>query len=638
MSRAVGQAGEAGPAEGEWGRRREAGMAFGLHAIAWGAFYLTVVVAWGQHNAWPSELIVSVLSVPLSGLVAASVFAGERFGLAIEPAKGQQEQLIAALVLALGLASGHLVLMSLGWVCLGMAWLRPARPGLNWTEWLKVPAIFMTALPFWLDFEGHGWLAAAGFEDPLRNPGLTLPLALTTTQARVLGYCALLGMALFVRGRAFWLGVGLLPGFLVATVAVPGWIPGWADWPGTVRAMIPWGLAMGGIGLLANRAEWIGAKSRRWISGATVRGWFEGRRYSPWLAVAVVSAMQGVPLESTRFDLGEVLGLMGMGIMAMLLLGLRRRTPKGPVHSRSVAMVAGGVAMMLGAEFTTYEPLRRVALAWVILGLVSWRCFWPWRVLGVAVAASFVLLAFPAGSGWGRIGPEPLLAVRLSVAVLLLAGLARFARQPPPLSGQRGYSDLGWVPSKRFALILLGLMMLFQTASAFWPEHEMAVLVVAPRDEDAVGGLKGPLTPQDAGVHRLSSWQGPVQVSLAYPRKSSYLLTSPEVALRRAGWRVTGRGWVEHPHGEAMVVRLERSGGEQATAMWWFEQGERAFSHARHARRILWSGWHLADRRLRLVRLESTAVRDPEDLVAVARREGWFQGGRWEGGKAGDRG
>lgn len=633
MNPAVGQAGEAGPAEG--GRDdREAGAGFGLHAIAWAAFYLTVAVAWGQHNSWPSELILAVLSVPLSGVVAASVLAGERHGLVIEPGRGQQDQLIAALILALGLASGQLLLMSLGLVCLGVAWMRPAGPGVNWAEWLKIPAIFMTALPFWLDFEGHGWLALAGFEDPRRNPVLTLPLALTTTQARVLGYCALLGMALFVRGRAFWLGVALLPGFLVATVAVPGWIPGWNEWPGTVRAMIPWGLAIGGIALLADRAVWIGATSRRWISGARVRGWFEGRRYSPWLAVAVVGGMQALPLESVRFDLGEVLGLVGLGILVLVLLGLRWRTPKGPVHSRSVAMVAGGLAMTLGAEFATHEPLRRVALAFVILGLVSWRCFWPWRVFVLAGAASLVLLVFPGGPGWGRIGQEPLLAMRLAVAALLLAGLARVAHQPLPRSGQSGYSDPGWVPPKRFALILLGLVTLFQTASAFWPEHEMAVPVVEPRGGDVGGGVKGPLTLEDAGAYRLSSWHGPVHVSLAYPRKNPHLLTSPERALRRAGWRVTGRRRVLHPWGEAVVVTLARS-GEQATAMWWFEQGERAFTHHRYAQRVLWSGWHLADRRLRLVRLESTAVRDPEELVAVARREGWFRGDAWGGGESG---
>ena len=39
--------------------------------------------------------------------------------------------------------------------------MRPASPGIDWAEWFKIPVIYLTALPFWLDFEGSRIALAA---------------------------------------------------------------------------------------------------------------------------------------------------------------------------------------------------------------------------------------------------------------------------------------------------------------------------------------------------------------------------------------------------------------------------------------------------------------------------------------------
>lgn len=608
--------------DSETGEATSWGPAFWLHLIAWLAFYFTVVIAWGQRNSWPAELLLCVMSLPLTGLVASTIYQNEAFGFAIEPENSQQEQLIASLVLAVGLASGQVLLMSLGLVCLGIAWFRPANPKVDWAEWLKIPLLLLTTLPFWVDFDGSRLPLAGLFDDPRANVVYHFPLALNTTQARFLGYCGLLAMAIFLRGRAFWLALPGLPVFLVVVTIIPRLISGWNEISPFLRAAFPWLL---GVLLLivANRVARPAEKmSRNFVAAEMLRRWFEERRYPPWLAVLVVAIMQALPLETVRFQLGEVLGLTGLVILALILLELRVRTPKGPIHSRSVAMVAGGLALTLGAEFATNEHLRHLALAFVIIGLISWHCFWPLRIFTVAATASLFILAFPEDMIMGGLEPRPSLIFRMVVGYILIGVVAWLARRPVPLPGARGYSEEGWIPPKRFALILLGLMMLFQTASAFWPEHDIDVPEISQTEQvqDESSDL---LSPSEPGWTRLASAKGPVQMMIAHPRKNPYLLESPERTLRRRGWHLIERIRTRHPWGEAVVLKLERE-GRVATAMWWFELGNSAFSNHLYARRVLWSGWHLADRRLRLIRLESTALAEPEELIEVARRENWF--------------
>lgn len=597
-------------------------VGFWLHAVAWFLFYLTVVIAWGERNSWPSELLLCILSLPLTTLVASTLFQTQEFRLAIDPSRSQQEQLIAALVLAVGLASGQMLLMTLGLLCLGIAWLRPVDLGVDWSEWLKIPLLYLTALPFWLDFEGSRLPVVTLLGDPTRNPVFHLPLALSTTQAHVLGYCGLMGMALFLRGRGFWLALPFLPVYLVIVSWLPSMIPGWRSLPVTLASAMPWLLGLVVLLVGSRSTEGLASASRQLVSGQTLRRWFEGRRYPPWLAVLVVAVMQALPTGTLRVGALEIAGFVATILLVLVLLGLRVRTPRGPIHSRSVAMVAGGLALTLLAEFATHEPLRHLALAFVVIGLVSWHCFWPLRLFVLAGLLGVVALGLPADLMIANLEPGIVAFLRLAIVFGLLIAITWICQQPLPLPGATGYGDTAWIPSKRFALILLGLMMLFQTASAFWPEHEIPVSDAPPRSLAEEEPTEMPATGQP-GSFRVPSPLGPVQVSMAYPRKNPYLLESPERTLRRRGWNVVRRVRAAHPRGEAISLHLERQ-GSHATAMWWFELGDRAFANHLYARRVLWSGWHLADRHLRLVRLESTAISRPEDLIAIAERENWF--------------
>ncbi|MGE3312812.1 MAG: hypothetical protein AB7O66_22815 [Limisphaerales bacterium] len=605
--------------------RRYGPWRFWLHALGWLVFYLTVVVAWGQRNSWPDDLILCVLAAPVNAIVIATLYAAYGFGTRIDSHRAQQEQLIAALVLAVGVASGQLFLMNLGLAALAIAWLRPARPDVDWTEWLKIPLVLFTALPFWLDLHGGRTQVFQFLDDPIANPTFQLPLALTATQNRLLSYCALLSLVLLLHGRVFWIALPLLPVFLFVIAALPRWIPSWAEWPPVLRQVTPWGLGIVLFAGLSWFAVRVDAACRRLVSGEWLRRWFEERRYPPWLAVLVVIISQMLPVRSMQWGAPQMLAGAGLLLTAAILVTLRWRSGRGPIHSRSVALVAGALLLNLIAEFTTTDSLRRLAVAFVLVGLVSWHRLWHLRIFLASGFIAILLLAVPSDPASGLSDPALFTGVRIGCAglLILLLGWFSLGRQPAP--GEAGYPEQAWVPSKRFAFILLGLMMLFQTAAAFWPDHQIGATpknpAPPPSDEGPLGARMS--TTGQAVTYQVLDRAGWVQVSIAFPKKNPYLIESPENALERHGWQVVQRVRIRHPQGEAGALKIVRD-GQYAAALWWFEQGPTSFSNHLYARRVLWSSWHLADRQLRHVRVESLAITDPNELAAFAARNDWF--------------
>lgn len=626
----------------------EGASSFWLHLLSWFPFHLTVVLAWGQRNSWPDELLLCLLALPISALVIWDLYQSQRFSLAIEPERGQQEQLIAALVLAVGLASGQLLLMSAGLVCLAVGWLRPSGPGVDWTEWLKAPLLLLGALPFWLDFEAGRHPFTSLLDDPICNPLFRLPLALKVSQALLLTYGGLVAMVVLLHGRIFWLALPVLPGFVLAVSALPRLVPAWNQLPRLARFWLPWiagGLLLALLGRLANRLERSG---RPLSTGQTLRRWFEERRYPPWLAILVVAVVQALPFRGLRIETEPLLELAGLAVLALLLGAYRLRTPKGPIHSRSVAMVAGALTLTLLAEFAVSDPIRHLALGFVIIGLLSWHCFWPLRIFVTAGATVLVLFSLTPEAFPGLPVDPRFAQLRFGTALLLLAAVGWFVTLPLPKPGASGYSEDGWIPSKRFALILVGLMMLFQTASAFWPEHTMPLappprlatdtILPAPAHpsdpEDAAAEPAEPVEPDPSDEPakdtvgatprlRLRYLDESIDVAVIQLRRNPYQVEAPERTFERLGWNVRDSARHPHPNGEAGFLRIARE-GRTISILWWFELGDRAFANPLFARRILWSSWHLANRHLRLIRLETEGQLTAGQLSEFARQQNWF--------------
>jgi hypothetical protein len=586
--------------------RSEGASSFWLHLLGWIPFHLAVVVAWGERNSWPDELLLCLLALPVSVLVIWDLYQTQGFGLAIEPEQGQQEQLIAALVLAVGLASGQLLLMSAGLVCLAVAWLRPAKPGLDWTEWLKAPLLLLGAIPFWLDFEAGRHPFTRLFDDPVGNPLYQLPLALKVSQALLLSYGGLVGMIVLLHGRIFWVALPALPAFVLLVTALPRLSPIWNELPRLARFWIPWvvgALLLGLLGKLTARFERGG---RPLATGRTLRRWFEERRYPPWLAILVVAIVQALPFQAFRPDLESYLELGAMVVLTLLLGAYRLRTPKGPIHSRSVAMVAGALTLTLLAEFAASDPFRHLALGFVIIGLLSWHCFWPLRVFCVAAAAVIVLFGLAPEALPGLFENSGFRGLRFGSALLLLASLGWLVTRPLPIPGQSGYSEDGWIPAKRFALILLGLMILFQNASAFWPDHTMPLeslprLAQVPEHSPALPPLaRIPPTPRTNRPSKRrssgsNSWStgstSPSSNCVATPIRSKH----PNGPSNASAGPSPNRPASPSPRAKparcksnATAGRSRCSGGSNSATV--------PSPTPLYARRILWSSWHLANR------------------------------------------
>lgn len=598
------------------------GLRFGFHLVLLAALYAAIVVAWGHRNAWPDDLLACVLATPVSFLVCQRILADIGCGLGTDVRGGQPEQLIAALVLAVGVASGQMLLMSGGLVCLGIGWLRPSKPDVDWAEWLKAPFLLLGILPIWLDLDGGRIAIAPILDDPLANPTYRLPLGLALTQAHVLTYAGLIALALMLRGRDFWLALPLLPAFMAAITLIPRFVPEWASLPPLARLWSPWVAGAALIALLDRFARHFRAKRSPLPRASTIRRWFAERRHPPWIAVLVVGIAQAGPLQSPRSTLIDLPSLGGLALLFGLLLILRVRTVRGPIHSRSTAAVAGALALTLLGEFTATDSLRRIALGLVILGLLSWHCFWNLRILFAALIALAALLGPSPDTTLPGLPPGLFDTVRLAVAGVAILALARFITLPLPPAGAAGYDDVGWVPAKRFALVLMGLMLLFQLASAFWPDHEMEVPGLAPAPATAMATAAESAETADPLLATRSPVDG-VDLFVTHPRHIPHLVESPSAAFQRRGWQVSAVRRIPHPRGEAGGAVATRQSA-RVGLLWWFEHDGRAFANHRYARRILWSSWHLANRDLRLVTLQSSVLADPLQLAEHARLGGWF--------------
>lgn len=610
VSAAVSAVAEAAPATG---RRRHAGL-----FLLWLGLYFTLVLAWGERNSWPDELLVCLLFLPLQVAVAAALHARHGFGRDGRDEPSLRELAIAYLLLATGIASGLLLMMVVGLLAVGVAWLRPRRRPVDWFEWLKLPVVFSFALPFWLDFSGSRQDWFARFNDPALNPTYRLPLELGVTRLQVALRLAVLAAALLLPGRRFCWGLPLLVPAVVAGNEIAGRLAGgsaplaWAWMAGA------W-LAVAGLGRIFDR------RMRSGSANGHLTYWMEHRAYPPWIAAMAVAVQQAVPAEGPSLRPLFGLALLGAAALLVLLYRLRLRTPAGPIHSRSSGLVMAGLALLLGAEFTGLDLLRYAALGATIIGLMSWHRLWAKRVF-LAAGVAWMALLPPALMGFAA-GAEPawLVVARAFLALAALGLLAAAGPRTDWSSGEEGYANEAWLPIQRFALIFLILMVVFQNASAFWPEPMENRFDLAMRGATATDLLAPPEPPPTAVSNPLAPapGYGLFDVTVSLPSRNPAQLEAPELSLRRRGWTVTSRDVVPHPLGAAVVLGLERN-QQPARAVYWFENGGQAFANYLQARRILWSSWNLSDRNLRLVLILSGAAETPADFFTFAAGQNWF--------------
>ena len=599
---------------------------FGLRLTSWLLGYGLLFCAWGVYNAWPVELWVSLAWFFLNLALASWLYRACRFGLETPERVSEWEALISFLLLAIGVASGLLLLMALGWVSVGVIYLQPTRPKVSWEDWFKLPVLFLFSLPFWLDLTGgrYDWTALVSGDSGGDLPRLG-------TDSGWLRYLLTLQLCLMVliaavRGAVFWLCLPLLLLWLaISKTIITLWLgdahPELAEW-------LWWQLEILGVIGLA----WLGHKRSKsplpaWLQSIFASGLSRERSYSLLLASLVIMLQQNAMVEGCLAESPRHLALLEAILLGLVLFWLRYRGAAGAVHGDSRSLLAFSLGVLLAGEWMDVNALRQLALGGWLVCLASWRRAWSLGSLSLALATWLMVL--PSATLWLTPAGIPAPKAEFVRPVLFWLGLAAFVL----VSFRRRYypevpsvSDTIWQPTRRLAQILLGLLLLFQTMSAFWrepsgslPDRPSISANLVVESETPVRALNRNMA--DSRQWRLQWQNQPVTWMVARPINIPSKLEAPERALRAVGWQVVQRRIVAHPHGQAVALQLKRR-EQRGSALYWFEQGESAFVHYLRARNILWSGWNLSRRDLRRVMLLSETVPDPAPLRALVQTTG----------------
>jgi hypothetical protein len=602
---------------------------FFAHLVLWIIVYATLVVAWGVYNSWPSE-IWSAMAFCLLGLaLSCHLYVANSFGLDTVMDTSEWELLIAFLLLSVGVASGLLLLMALGWTTLGVTWMRPAREGVDWREWAKMPLVFLGGLPLWLDLAGsrHDWFSY--FEGT--GSSADLPESLALLRLHVLGPLSVLILAYWLKGRVFWLSLILVPVLLLLRHQLSQCLPERWRYSATISESFAWLFVPTVLFGYVFAARALKRPSRVLPVRVDFLGlWIRRQSHIPWLAALVILLQQSSLIEGwlagepLRFD------LTGGLILAGLLAWLRWRGPVTGLDDRSRIMTVLSLGILLAAEWMDLNPLRHVSLGLLVVTLFSWRRVWSWAVMVTAAVMWITLLPSVEHILILLVG-DPNMAEHLRRAAQLVAlaalGVAfyQMRHMPPP----RQHDNAAWQPPKRFAFIAFVLLLAFQTLSAFWPESMAGYgsLSFEPPDDGSLMRLRSPVKIE--GMSEIHHWRTirpaqPMELIVARPSRSSHKLSAPETIIKSWEWNVVARRLIPIEHGQAAELRLERR-GQSGIALYWFDHAGNRFTNYLRGRRVLWSGWNLAKRDLRLILLISGAKVAPEQLVAFAHSQNWFR-------------
>lgn len=596
---------------------------FWLRLAGWLLLYAVLVFPWGLYNRWPGNLVVGIAYLPLC--MVASLVLGRRHGFGVETPEppSHWELLISFLLLAVGIATGYMLLISVAWICAGVAWLRPVKPDLAWSEWYKLPVLFLFCMPLLSDVAGsrHGWLFAFGGRDAAEHGFLGW---LGAFREPVLFRCGLLALALVAPGTVFWMFLGFLPLVFLGAHAADRFVP--AGW----RMASQWLIPAAGLLLMLALVRWRARLplTRGQLVESMVNE-FKHRTHALWLT-ALVTLMQQQSLVEVWLAGGHTkLDFTGATFL-LLLLGITRLATKPTlVDFRSRVILVASQLILFAAEFTDLNPLRHAALGVFLVAAISWGRTWNW-VLFVAGSACWVTtmptceaVLISAGLGEGNAG-----LIRLGSFLASIITAVGAANQTVNHPAPRCAAQHDWQPEQRFVLILLSLLLLFQTISAFYTEpstvaHPLGPLSPVAGSTPTIRSI--PSEPASPWSERYEiEWSGKqfeLRIALASPVPIDILST--ELVLRREQWIPEDRVLIPHDRGQAASLDLQRP-GRTAHAVYWFHHGNRTFVNHLRARRVLWSSWNLSRRDLHFYMLIGDTPVKSEDLVEFAQGQRWF--------------
>ena len=602
-----------------------------VRTLVWLGIFAILFAVWGLRNEWPIELWASVFLLPATLVFAWQDYQANQFGGAVLRELNHWEFMIACLLMATGVASGVLLLLAIGWVCLGVVWLRPDRDDFDWAEWFKLPFAFFLTVPVWLDLLGsrHDWIQhfvsdlEMGFGEAWANVRIHVSILVSVY---------ILGSGL--RGSFFWRSLVTIPVAMLVVPLLSYENAASGDWA-MLSKVLTWCFVPGVVLILVLVLRLVGLGAPKTISTALTEFIRKSRyqSHSVYLVSIVVGMQQYSLIEGWIAGNERPEIMIGVIIWVVVLCVIRARSQVNAIDLRSKAILASSLYVLLLAEWTDTNALRHVAFGLVIVAAMSWRRVWSWLLYAAAI------LTWVAGLPATRIMFLEIFQATIQGAEYLskmffffgLLCMAVFGIQKTGDKLKLREETVGvWQPAMRFSFILLILFLSFQTLASFWPaDREFSVEArIEPKDMRFLESI------QSSGFERIDWWESSdpdvlVNAYVGVPGNVPYRLNAAERILKNEGWRVLERNLVHHPLGQAVELTIEQPDKEARVLYWWVHRGN-AFANYMRGRRILWSGWHLSQQDFRLIILVSGDLSNRDQLWVYARSQDWFYKGGLE--------
>ncbi len=594
-----------------------------LRLTVWLGFLGLLLLSWGIYNAWPAALTCSLLFFPFSLFLAVKLLRKSGPGPVAPSFATEWELLVSFLLLATGAASGAVFLMAVGWVAIGWVLLRPMRRNQFWGEWLKIFFLFVWVLPIELDFVGNRVEVFSPFLPHSSQAGWNAEDH--SLLALICGWrVALFFFGAWLKPAQFCAAIFLFPALvaLVGFVFEAGSLHHFELWQGelivcAVALLVCWVIVRFELPFLRDNGT-----AQRWAHAS------RKRTASTWLIALVVLVQHSLFSEGYLSSEQWLPAAAGAMLWIFLLAWLRWRTPPSNLDWSSQLLIVGAGFFVLAAEWTNLAFFSQCALGLLLAGVFSWRRTWRWLAVYGPLAAWLMLLPglfrFAEQHGLGWLARWEFRAVAfLAIAAATVWAHGRGHRRPTRVA-----EDLVWQPIKRFAFILLCLVLGFQGLSAVWPGTRIAEF---PASTARTGAPLRIARPQISfpGMVRLTSRafplkHGSVRIFIAKPAEVPVEIVSANWAFQARGYAVLVRKGLPHPRGRMIYLR-GRNGQVERSALCWFDHEAQAFAGYRKARHILWSGWNLAHRQLRFVWVEAEPAMRADEMNDFADQHGWFE-------------
>lgn len=623
--------------------------------LKWIGLGIVLFVLWGQSNAWPGELVFSAVLLPLMLLFTQRHYLNFSFARYIPVDIQVWEFMISCLLLTVGIASGKLTLISIGWVSIGIVFLKPTRVDLNWAEWFKIPILWMFLFPVWLDFRNNS-LNICQFlvGNPIALPTEGLPTSWDYTRFHFGIITSLIVQAGILRGSLFWKCLILIPGVAFFYSWLQTLLPEIRTGLGPLQMFCSWLLTPATVGAVSWLIHQTSHLTRIHEVGPTTE-YIRRHRFSGfilWLSFAVIAMQQFNLIKDTFF----IKGTLPINHLALIfwvagLFWLRRKTPVSNIDTRSRVLLTLALAFLITGEWTDVNFMRHLSLGLGILTLASWKRVWPTGML-LTILTTWALI-IPAGQlatttaiSMG-LGNPLILALALTANALAFSLYGLNKRDDLRLLNSGDYE---WLPSMRFSFLILMLLISFQLLSSIGNQHFQAIINISNPNEEIYENeapvIKGvTLTRSTAneipGLNRMKFYDvqavgyedDPAEAILlaAEPVQRSYELPSPFMVLKSLGWHADQPSLVYQDGQSAMEVRI-RSIDEPSKfgrALFWWKNLDKTFYSYQKAQRILWSSWFHAQRQVSLyVMIQEvdfgSNLNDKRSLRSMAHKYKWF--------------